>query len=343
MRTRAVLLAIAALSAGSSIEQFAADNMAPILVNTKDRFNREPIPRFAREAAPGLIAVLDGIVATSPENSELLLLQAEMNATFAFAFLNDEDPAWATAFYQKAQVAALAALAEEDDQLAEDLLGAPAASLLGVLREADAEDVLPAVFWWAFAAGAEINLHRSDPARIAQLDRVDEAMAWVVEESPGFFNAGPHLYFAMRRCALPASLGGDPEEGLRHFEAVDRITSSKMLMSPVYKAEFYAPGLAATPAGADIDEVKAAQRRAWDSWFGTLKAVVETPVDIWPEQTLPNAVARERALRLLADPEGHNIIPPPGVENPYQGGAESGDWGEDDGGAWEEGAWDEGN
>ena len=191
--------------------------------------------------------------------------------------------------------------------------------------------------------GAEINLHRDDPARIAQIERVDTAMGWVVERAPGFFNAGPHLYFALRHTSLPPTLGGDAELGLHHFDEVDRITGGKLLMSPVFRAEFYAPTLAATPAGASLDEVRAAQQRAWDAWFGTLKQVVETPVDIWPAQTLPNAVARERALRLLADPEGHNIIPPPGAENPYAGGGAGEGWSTDESG-WSDGdAWDEGN
>lgn len=340
---RIVAVGLALLGSGCSIEKLAADNMAPILVRTKDQFNRETIPRYAREAAPGLIATLDGIVATSPENPELRVLQAEMNASFAFAFLDHEDPEWATACYAKARRAALAALADADDELAAALPAAALPELTALLDEAD-DDAVPGVFWWAFALGAEINLHRDDPARIAQIERVDATMGWVVERAPGFFNAGPHLYFALRHTSLPPTLGGDAERGLEHFAAVDRITGGRMLMSPVFRAEFHAPTLAATPAGASIDEVKAAQQRAWDAWFGALKEVVDTPVDIWPEQALPNAVARERALRLLADPEGHNIIPPPGAENPFAGSSDAGGWSDDDAG-WsdDDAAWDEGN
>lgn len=341
-RSATALLGLVLLSAqGCAFDRMAADTMAPVLLRTKDNFNRETVPRFAREAGPGLLVTLDGMVLASPDNVELRLLQAEMNASFAFGFLEEEDPVWATSLYRKARAAAVAAAADEDEDLAAALEGTDLAAIEARLAEAD-EDALPALFWWAFARGAEVNLNRGDASQVAALARVDAVMGWVLERDEAFFNAGPHLYFAMRHLALPPSFGGKPEEGLKHFEAVDRLTGGKLLMARVLRAKFHAPTLAGTPAGTPVEGVLAAQKAAWEAYYGGLKKVVDAPSDLWPEQALPNAVAKERALKLLRDPEANNIITPPGVTNEYKQEPAAGDggWG-DDAGGWDagEGGW----
>jgi hypothetical protein len=339
----AVALALAPLALeGCAFDRMAADTMAPVLTRTKDDFNRETVPRYAREAGPGLLVTLNGLVLASPHNQELRLLQAEMNASFAFAFLEQEDPTWATSLYRKARGAALAALAEDDEDLAAALGDetGDAARLRALLEEAD-EDELPALFWWAFARGAEVNLNRGDTSQVAALARVDTVMNWVLARDEGFYHGGPHLYFALRNLALPPSFGGKPEEGLKHFDAVDRITGGRLLLAKVLRAQYYAPTLAATPAGTPIAKVLEAQKAAWEAYYGGLKKVLEAPSDLWPEQALPNAVAKERARALLKDPEAHNIITPPGVTNEFKDQAASGGGGD---GAWGDGAgWDAGS
>lgn len=324
------------LASGCSIEKLAADNATGLLAIVRDDFQRETVPRYAREAGPALLAQINGFAAASPRNPELRLLQAEMNATFAFAFLEAEDPEWATAHYRKAQRAALAALREENEALAEALPSAALDELTAMLAEVG-EDAVPALFWWGFARGAEVNLHRDDPQQILDLDRVDRVLERVLALDENYYYGGPHLFFAIRYTLLPKTLGGDPERGREHFAAVDRITGGRHLLAQVLRAEYYAPGLAATPPAAGPEEIQAAQQRAWDEWFGTLARVVRADPALWPEQALSNAVARQRALSLLADPEEHNIIPPPGAENPWaaEDDGDDGAWG-DDAGAWGE-------
>ncbi|MBX3467898.1 MAG: hypothetical protein KF878_13550 [Planctomycetes bacterium] len=335
VRAAAVALApLLLLAQGCSFDRMAADTMAPVLLRTKDNFNRESVPRFAREAGPGLLVTLDGMVLASPRNVELRLLQAEMNAAFAFGFLEREDPVWATSLYRKARAAAAAALAEEDDDLAAALAQGDQARLRALLADAD-EDALPALFWWAFARGAEVNLNRGDTTQVAALATVDLVMGWVLGRDERFYNGGPHLYFALRHLALPPSFGGKPQEGLKHFEAVERITGGKLLMARVLRAQFHAPTLAATPAGTPIAQVLEAQKAAWAAYHDPLAAVLGAPDDLWPEQALPNAVAKVRARELLQDPEGNNIITPPGVTNAYKKEpAADGGWGDEGDGAW---------
>ena len=121
-----------------------------------------------------------------------------------------------------------------------------------------------------------------------------------------FFNAGPHLYFAVRYSALGESLGGSPPKALEHFQAVDRITKEKHLMSKVLRAKFYSCSMMAKN-----------RKGAWDDFFTTLDGVVKAPDDLWPEQRLANEVAKVKAKKLLAHPSDAQIDPPDGESNPY--------------------------
>lgn len=332
-RVRAcVLLGVLLASSGCNINKMAVDQMVPLLEQTRDDFLRGGVVDNARAAGPGLIALLNGLALASPENPELRALQAELNFSYAFAFLEQSDPDWATAYYLKAQEAALAGLAGEDEDLAAELAKLPLSELEAALADADPDDELPCLFWWAMARGAEVNLHRSDPQRVTDLPRVDTVMAWVVKERPDIFNAGPHLYLGMRFLSLPESLGGEPEKGLAHLEKVLAKTQGKHLLAKVVKAQFYAPSLAATPAGAPIEDVLAAQKRAWEAFYGGLTEVLAAPDDLWTEAALFNAVAKQRARELLSDPSANNIIPPEGAKNPYAKSAAASDegWGGDD-------------
>src|SRR5581483_11269833 len=150
---RFFLLALAVTTAGCSIDKMAANNMVPILKRTDDSFERSRSPKAARQAGPGLLFTLDGLIATSPEDGELLILGAQMNATFAFAFVEDEDEEWAKELYDKARDYARRALPVRDEDLLKDV-GSP----LDGRPQLDAikkKDVAP-LFWLAFAWGSRI-------------------------------------------------------------------------------------------------------------------------------------------------------------------------------------------
>ena len=255
-----------------------------------------------------------------PAHPRLRLLQAELNAGVAFACLQQAHPKRAAAHYRIAQQAALAALERTDPVLALAMETAKHERLTAVLDQRSGRQAprgVPAVFWWAFARGAQANLERQNVRLLADLRRVDLAMAWVLRHRPGYANAGAHLYFGLRYVSLPPALGGRPERGRFHFRAVQEHTGGRHLLAAVLFAQHYAPTLAATPKGASVPEIRAAQRRAWNAWFGPLERVLRTPTDVWPEQAFLNALAKERALELLRNPHANGIIPPPGVRNPW--------------------------
>jgi hypothetical protein len=310
----AVATCALSLLAGCSFDKIAANSMTPVLRRTEVEFERSRTVKAAREAAPGLLVTLDGIVATSPDNPDLLELAAQMNATFAFGFLEETDPSWATELYEKAQRYAGHALELRDSSVAKEVeLPTKDKPKLDPIDE----DVVPSLFWLGFAWGSRINLNRSNEKLLGDLDKVDRAMQAVLDKDEAFFDGGPHLYFGVRYTSLSKSLGGNPSEGKKHFDAVDRITQNKFLMSRVLRAKFYSASLGDVPSNASIEQMAAAQKAAWDDFFATLKSVLDAKDDLWPEKRLQNELAKDKAKKLLARPEDANINVPDGVENPY--------------------------
>ena len=106
-----LLVACLALSA-CSLDRMVADNSMGLLEKVQVEFIDEPSVRYAREAGPGLLKLMDGLVRASPSNRELLVFAASMDAQFAFGLIEDEDPVFARSFYDKASHRALKGLGD---------------------------------------------------------------------------------------------------------------------------------------------------------------------------------------------------------------------------------------
>ena len=80
--------------------------------------------------------------------------------------------------------------------------------------------------------------------------------------------------------------GGDPKKAQGHFLKALDFGKGKFLMAYIYYANHYA-------------------RQAMDKdlYISTLQKVLETPADIFPELTLLNTVAKEKAKELLTHVE----------------------------------------
>jgi hypothetical protein len=107
-------------------------------------------------------------------------------------------------------------------------------------------------------------------------------MNLVLELDETYHYAGPHLFLGAFYGSRSKLLGGDPEKARKHFIKSLTLTSSRFLMSRVLYAKTYA--------------VQVQDRNLFED---QLKAVIETPSDILPEQRLANEVAKIKARRLL--------------------------------------------
>lgn len=298
------------LAPGCSLNKLVADNMSGTFRDATVAFNREGSARHAREAAPALLKMLDGFIVSSPENRDLLLEGAEMNATFAFGLVEEEDPAWARELYRKALDYGRRALEGEDRALAATLATKDEKAVRAAVAKVEAgdDDTIAPLFWTAFAWGGLINVSRTDQRAIADLPKVVAVMERLAAVAPDFYHAGPHLFLAVYCSSRGSMLGGDVGKSALHFGEVTRRTGGRYLIAEVLCARSYCVALGEKKP--DLARTEFDRR---------LRAVLAAKDDIDPDNRLVTAIAKERAKKLL--PQLDDLILPPLPEDTPQAGA----------------------
>jgi hypothetical protein len=297
-RRLALLTSLVLFSPGCSLNSIIASRMAASFDDMARAFNSEESIKDAREAAPALLKLLDGIVEMAPSNERLLVKGAEMNATFAFGLIEEEDPSRARLLYQKAHRYALRALEERDENWRR-ALDSPEAELRAKLDTLEADDPsIPELFWAAFARGGEINLSRADPRAIADLPKVLAVMERLAEIVPGFFHGGPHLFLGVYYGSRGSALGGDPQKSAAHFAKARALTGGKFPIIDV---------LYARTCCVALGEKEPARARA--EFQAALARVKDYRLETDPQNRLVAAIAKERAARL--EPQLDDLILPP--------------------------------
>jgi hypothetical protein len=300
MHLRHVFVAAVAsfTASGCSLQKMAIRQMTPMLPQGIVAFEEESDYEFARDALAGQLKFLETLYRNDPTNSRLCVLLAQGYSSYAFLFLEEEaqsleleDPdrseqaaARARTFYRRARDYALAELQRRkgwQEAMAAGVGDEGLAALRTHLQAYGAKDV-PLLFWAAYAWGSFVNLARDDIEAIADQPRADALMERVLDLDPGFYNAGPHLYFALAHAAKPETLGGRPEQSLKHFEEAVRLTDGKFLLADVFWARAYA--------------VQVQNRKLY---LAKLQGVLDAPGDLYPRQAMANVLAKRKAARYL--------------------------------------------
>jgi hypothetical protein len=236
---------------------------------------------------------------------DLLLAGAKQNATFAFAFIEDEDPAWARVLYRRAREYARRALEQEDEDLLAAIDAKGEGALAGALDALEADgDAVPPLYWTAFAWGGLINVSRDDQRLIADLPRVVKIMERLAALRGDFEHAGPHLFLAVYYGSRGSMLGGDVKKSAAHFDAAARLTGGRYPIIEALRARFLCVAQGEKdPAGARADFTR------------RLDAVLALPDDIDPENMVATALAKARARKLKGELDDL-ILPPLPDEEP---------------------------
>ncbi len=290
-------LLVAALPA-CKMNRFIANQMTASLQDQTIAFERETNVRHAREAGPGMLKMLDGFLVSSPDNPDLLLAGMRMNTVFGFALIEEEDPQRARDLYARARAYGERLLSRRKGFLEALRKGGPEldAALQGLRRE----DV-PLLFWYAFAWGSWVNVQRTSPDAVADLPTVQALMGRLRELDETYYQAGPHLFLGVTYGSRTKTMGGDPDKAREHFEANLRLTSRRFLLSHVYYARFHA-----------------VQTQDRNLFLKLLEEVRDAAADLDPDQALANAIARDRAARLLKKVDDLFLpeLPEEGTEEP---------------------------
>jgi hypothetical protein len=276
---RRLLPLLPVLLAGCSVTRgLAVRSFAPILHQSVESAYRDQDLATIREGIPGNLILLRGLCESQPGNEDLRSMAAQMYFSYAMGFVEDQYPARARMLYQEGlRLGREGLMRHAWFRRAEAQGSVPTSSMLSKAGKGD----VPLLFWTLANWSSWIALNLSEPEAIAQLPRLQVYLDRVLELEPEFFQGMPHVLAGTLLTFRPRMLGGNPEEGKRHFDEAFRISQRRMLIFQTVYARYYCHQM--------LDE------ECFDS---TLKEVLDAPVDLNPAYRLLNQVAKEKARHL---------------------------------------------
>ncbi|MDJ0815776.1 MAG: TRAP transporter TatT component family protein [Desulfobacterales bacterium] len=273
-----MLLLTILISACAGSKTLTVGATASLLEDIAKSAYRQSDLKLIREGMPSYLMLIDGMVEAVPNNKQLLINAAQAYASFASAFIQDEDRDYARVLYARAKDYALRAL----EQIGvEDPASAPFEEFERRVSLLNKNEV-PYLFWAASCWGNWISLSQNSIAALAELPRVELLMKKVLELDEGFYFGGAHIFMGILNGSKPKMAGGNPELARKHFLKAIELGDGKFLMTYIYYANYYAKKT--------FDK---------DLYLATLETVLQTPADIVPDLTLLNTVAQSRASKML--------------------------------------------
>lgn len=277
-------LALAGLSlSGCSTSQLVARGASPLIDHGMAAMNRETDLELARASIPANLKMVEALLLADPGNVAYRVQAAMGFYGYALGFVEPDDRDRAAALYQRARDHALVAL--ERAGITPATLTGDAAGLEQALARLDVRAV-PALFWTASAWGKWIELQLDDPARLAELPRVESLMQRVLALDETYYYGGAHLFFGVYYGGRAPMFGGDFVRAARHFDRAAALSHDRLLFVEVYRARYL---------------LRQTGDRA--AFHATLKRVLDAPARLDPDLNLANAMAKKQAAELLTQEE----------------------------------------
>lgn len=264
---------------GCSRERMAVRAALPLVTGQYASIQEEMDPDLAEKAIPASLKMMEGFLKGDENNLTLLHALSEGFCGYAFSFVEETQPDRASALYLRGRDYALHALEVETGVERIDKLGLE--RFKDSLKKMDVENV-PFLFWTGQCWGGWLMLSLDIPSAFADVSKVELLMNRVLELDETYHYAGPHLFLGAFYGSRSKLLGGDPEKARKHFIKSLKLTGNRFLLARVLFAKTYA--------------VQIQDKNLFED---QLKAVIESPSDIFPEQRLANEVAKIKAERLL--------------------------------------------
>ncbi len=274
-----VLLFIGLLLVGCSPSRMALEATLPLVESQILAMQEERDPELAEQAIPANLKILEGLLKQDPDNTWILENLAEGFCGYAFSFLEDTEPARASSLYERGKDYALRATILRTGR--EKWQGLSLDEWSRALNEVDVSHQ-SALFWMGQCWGSWLMQNLDSVEAFADIPRLENLMVKVHDLDPAFHHAGPHLFLGAFYGGRSKMLGGNPEKSRHHFEKALELTNDKYLLVRLFFAKTYA--------------VQNQDRKLFES---QLQAVLQAPVDLFPEQRLANQVARQKATKLL--------------------------------------------
>jgi len=261
----------------SSVTGGLAEDLTTAVLNQDDA-------ALVEDGGPAYLILIDGLLEGSPEDQTLLLGAAQLYSAYAAGFVTEDDER-ARRMHDKARVYAERALCARSERLCETIEG-PFEDFEAALSDTD-EDDLEALYGFGSAWAGWVQAHSADWGAVAEIPKIDALMQRVIELDEDYEDGQAHVYLGVVHTLRPASLGGQPELGRRHFERAIEISEGRNLLAKVMFADGY---------GRLVFDKELHDRLLTE----VLAADTEAP-----GFTLTNTVAKERARELLAESDDY--------------------------------------
>ena len=271
---------IAALLFQGCLQTLAIRSMGGILDNGMSAFNEESDLQLAHEALGSNLKLIEALIKSDPLNEQFLVFASEGYQAYGLAFCEDDSVERARVFYLRGKDYGMRVLMK-NEKFKEALNGD-----IETFRQAVqtfSKDDVPALFWTAFNWGSYINISRTDVDALADISKVTALVQRAAALDPSYYYGSAFLFLGTMEGSVPKALGGRPDKAKEFFERCLALNGGKFLLTQLYYAKTVA--------------VQTQDRPLFDS----LLAQIDTAsIDVLPEARLANAVAKEKAKKLLA-------------------------------------------
>lgn len=271
------------LLSGCSTSQLVARGASPLIDHGIAAMNRETDLELARASMPANLKMIEALLLADPGNPAYRVQAAMGFYGYTLAFVETDDRERAASLYRRAHEHARIALSHAG--LAPAVLTGDAAAFERALAGLDTRAV-PELFWAASTWGKWIELQLDDPARLAELPRVEALMQRVLALDETYYYGGAHVFFGAYYGGRAPMFGGDFARAARHFDRAAAINQGQLHLVEVYRARYL---------------LRQMDDRA--AFHTTLSRVLEAPASADAEHNLANALARRQAAELLAHEE----------------------------------------
>jgi hypothetical protein len=274
-----IVLILGFLLVGCSFNRIAVEASLSLVESQVIAMQEESDLEIAKQAIPASLKMLEGLLKNDPDNTWILVNLAEGFCGYAFSFLEDTEPQRASYLYARGRDYALRAIIiKTGREKWQDLSLDGWSQALSEVQVADQ----PALFWMGQCWGSWLMQNLDSVETFSDIPRLEKLMKKVHDLNPSYHYASPHLFLGAFYGGRSKLLGGKPEKSRYHFEKALELTGSKYLLVRLIFAKTYA--------------VQSQNRGLFEF---QLRAVLQAPSDLFPEQRLANQVARKKAAKLL--------------------------------------------
>lgn len=285
-RCRAVFtcLAMSVLPlSGCSTGQLVARGASPLIDYGVVAMDRETDLELARASIPANLKMIEALVLADPGNVAYRVQAAMGFYGYALGFVEADHPGRAIDLYRRAFDHAQVAL--ERAGMTQTTLTGDMTTFRQTLGTLDVRAV-PALFWTASSWAKLIELQLDDPARLAELPRVEALMQRVLALDETYYHGGAHIFFGAYYGGRAPMFGGDFARAARHFDRAAELNQNRLLLVEVYRARYLLRQMG--------------DRAAFHT---TLTRVVDASPSPDPDLNLANALAKKEAAALLTREE----------------------------------------